>query len=352
MVQRIFLSALVLSLAACGDSEVRVSDGLGPSSDTSKSGTYVQIQGLSAANVDRLVITVSPESTTTSLAYDKNRGTFAGYLVLAAGDHVLNASAYQSRGDAGPGTVVGTGSAPVTVPAGGSAAVSMTIYDTTTATTVNGDIAPIISRFTASKVAVKINESLTVNAQAIDFDGDVISYAWSDDCGGTFANPAAASTTWKKASSGACLLTIKVTAKGLSQSSAVSVAVASLGDGTATVSGMFIGRPTITSLSVYGQHGNGDNFSEHFYRDANWRGLNVWDVKGGTSVSLSMNVDNLYNLTASVSDNCGGTGTSTGNVYANWLPPVADGGVIACKVTASVSNGTFSDQFSIGIEVR
>ncbi len=352
------LSALLFT--ACGEQEVAVDSTLDPTATTTaKGGSYVEVQGLSATQVNRIVVTSSPENTTQTLSYDRAKGAFSGYLVLSAGAHTLNATAY--FGDAG---VAGTGTADVTVPAGGSAAVSMNIYDATAADTSNNDIAPIIRSFTASKVNADVGETIQVAVDAVDLDGDALHYTWADDCGGQFGSTTASATTWSKNTSGACMLKITVASGGqadagthsLYTTKALWVQVAHAADGTASVSGQFVGRPRIDQLTAQVPSADGSYRWFSFYRYAGGP-ANLWEVPGNQVLYLSANITNPANITTTVTDNCGGTGSTTGPdagyTYNTWVSPaVSDGGVVACALTTTVSNGTFEDSFTLGVEVR
>ncbi|HEX8971354.1 hypothetical protein [Oryzihumus sp.] len=72
---------------------------------------------------------------------------------------------------------------------------------------------PVIASLTASAVLVTPGSAVNVAVGATDPDGNAMTYAWSDNCGGSFNPVAAAASTWTAPATvptNACQLSIKV----------------------------------------------------------------------------------------------------------------------------------------------
>ena len=96
---------------------------------------------------------------------------------------------------------------------------------------------PVVQAVTATPTLIAGGQSTSVSAQAIDADGDTLSYAWTSSCAGTFAAPTAASSSFTldpSVTSGDCDLTV-----------AVSDGRGGVTNGTLTV---HVGTPPATSL--------------------------------------------------------------------------------------------------------
>jgi hypothetical protein len=71
--------------------------------------------------------------------------------------------------------------------------------------------APDVTALTASNAQPLPGGAASFAVAASDADGDVLHYAWSDDCGGTFAAPSAATTDWvAPGTEGPCTLRVTV----------------------------------------------------------------------------------------------------------------------------------------------
>lgn len=325
---------------------------------TQEGAADVAVRGLSASSIESMVVTAQPANVSKTLTYNADGGTFGGRLLLPAGDQELTATGY-GYSDAG---VVASGSAAVTIVPNTTTAVTMRIYDQTPQEP-QPDIAPYIRSVTASKSELFVNESITVAVNAVDVDGDALSYAWTSDCAsGTFTHPAAASTTWTSSASASCTLSVRVSSGQSNVSESVTVAVFSAppdggpGEGSAQVDGEYVARPYVSYLSMGGSY---------LYRYYSYSAANFSNATPNTEYSLRANVDfgtRYGTFNAAISVVCDGvaqtvTKTFPGNCEGggscylsySWRTP-ASGAV--CKVTGSAENGALTDSFSAGVFVR
>ena len=286
----------------------------------------VVVRGLSAYQIDRMVITAQPGGVTQPLVYNSSAGTFSGRLVLPAGEYALNVEAFSSSyyppmdggpssdggsydsgysydsgssdggyydydsgypdpypmdsgysydagmppppmdgGSTGGGTLVATGSATVKVVAGTTTAVTLRVYDITPPPP-QGDIAPIIRSVTASTSETTVGRPVMLSVDAVDLDGDTLFYSWSSTCmSGFFSSPFSASTSWSSSAPGACRISVTVSSRSLSVTEAVDVAVFSV---------PVDGGPGEGSVQVNGE----------YIPRPNVNGFDIWG--GGTSVSV------------------------------------------------------------------
>jgi hypothetical protein len=136
-----------------------------------------------------------------------------------------------------------SGSASFSITAGSSTGVTVPLACTSDAgrgsVTANGTLnrCPQLTGFLVAPLATDVGESILAESSVTDADaGDEITYAWTATQG-TFANPAAANTTYKCTSSGDQTLTLTAKDKGncvVSSTVSVScVATAVCGDGNA-----------------------------------------------------------------------------------------------------------------------
>jgi hypothetical protein len=354
------LAAAFAVLVACTSEEGPQQ--LGPQEGAAQ----VSVNGLSASGIQSMVVTAQPANVSKSLAYNADGGTFTGRLVLPVGDQTLTANGYGSDPDAG---VVATGTATVRIEANVTSAVTMRIYDQTPPPP-QPDIAPYILSVTASKADLFVNEAITVAVNAVDVDGDPLSYAWTSDCAsGVFADPSAATTTWRSSTAGSCTLSVRVTGRTpeLSVSESVNVAVYSQppdggpGEGSAQVNGEYVARPTVHSL--YMTCNSGSCSSAFVYRS--YGTANFQPVQAGRQYYVDVNVDfatqyGTFNASMAIEcdgvaqtlqpgpDTCAGQGGYCYRAYL-WTAPSTRQ---ACKITGSAANGSLTDSFSAGVFVQ
>ncbi|QRK09302.1 hypothetical protein JQX13_03900 [Archangium violaceum] len=366
----------------------------------------VMVRGLSAYEIDRMVITAQPANVTQTMEYNADAGVFTGSLLLPAGEQTLTAEGYSysygsdggfsdggssdsgssdggssdggcldagladgGSSDAGPtdggmpgqGTLVATGSATVTIVAGSSTAVTMRIHDITPPRS-QGDIGPLLRSMTASSTTTTVGTPTQLEVDAVDLDGDALSYSWTSNCASsTFSNPFSATTSWSSSVSGVCRLSVTVSSRSLSTTEWLEVSVFSApvdggpGEGSVQVNGEYIPRPQIEGLLV-----ESPRMSTFVHRSTS--NATLRNVSAGVTYTLDMRVEygtRLGTFSGSIVSDCGGTWRSEWNncrgsggycsVAYSWTTPVA--GTI-CKLTLQAANGTLADSFSIGVSVR
>lgn len=110
-------------------------------------------------------------------------------------------------------------SASVTDGKGGQAGISLTIAvfsnDGGVGVSVVFNTWPVVSQVTATPGQVDVGKTSVLDVQAVDGDGDALTYAWSDSgCGGSFSDATAKSPTWTAPASvppsGSCALVVTV----------------------------------------------------------------------------------------------------------------------------------------------
>lgn len=343
-----------LALAGCGQEQ-----GSGAAPATGDGMTSVSVRGLSASQIASLVITAQPANVTKTLSYDSSTGLFTGRLVLPAGTHTLTAEGYGSDPSLG---VVASGSGTVTVTPNTTTTITLRIHDQTSKQGQQ-DIAPIIRSVSATKADLVVNESITVAVDAVDLDGDAMSYTWSSDCAsGSFGDPTAATTTWSSSAAGSCTLQVNVSSRIQNIHESVAVLVYSApgggGEGGAQVNGEYVPRPLVTTLSVSGP----DISYQSLYRDTYGYGgtANFAPVNPGQryDINLNVNFDTTYGtfetgLEASCGtvektyDSCSYGGYCYS--YFTWTAPASGS---ACKLTGFAINDGLRDDFSVGVRVR
>ncbi|RKG58103.1 hypothetical protein D7X30_16610 [Corallococcus sp. AB011P] len=71
---------------------------------------------------------------------------------------------------------------------------------------------PVVSQVSGTKGQVLPGESTTLEVTAADPDGDILTFTWSDDCGGSFNNATVKKPTWKapatQPASGTCTVSV------------------------------------------------------------------------------------------------------------------------------------------------
>jgi hypothetical protein len=421
------LVVMALALAACQPPE-------GEQLQTNEGEAQVVVRGLSAYNIDRMVVTARPANISKTLDFIADAGVFSGRLLLPAGTQTLTAEGYayaygadggSSDGggydagypdgggydagypdgggydagyadggyadgggyDAGPspydggatdagrpvdggssdggpstgGTLVATGSADVVVVAGNSTAVTMRIYDITQPPP-QGDIGPLIRSMKTSRSSLTVGTSALLEVDAVDLDGDPLSYAWTSSCpASTFSSPFAAATSWTSSASGVCKLSVTVTSRSQRVTESLEVTVYSApadggpGEGSVQVNGEYVGRPTIYGLYVYGPGVP----SAYISRTAS--SATLPNAQSGATYTFEFELDygtRFGSFTHNLESDCGGTvtpywGDCSGGGYCSarysWTAPASGS---ACRLTMRVSNGSLTDSFSVGAAVR
>ena len=395
------LSALLAACAPGGGTEENPPEQPGLEGEA-----QVSVKGLSAHEIQSMVVTAHPANISKVLAYSADAGTFTGTLVLPAGTQTLTANGYAyvypgdggtvdggpamdagsstdggspadgggttdggrpadggSTTDAGSSTgltLVATGTATVTIVANTTAAVSMRIYDLTPPRP-QPDIVPIIRSVTASSINPRVNQAISLSVVAVDLDNDPLSYSWTSDCpSGSFSNPNAATTSWASSAPAACTLHVTVSSRGQTVSESVTVVVfadgSDAGTGGAQVNGEYIPRPDIYSLAVYGNSGELPYDPVYRYEPT----ANLPTVRPGQQYTLEFSTNFGTSLGARNMDltvSCGtvvrhqGSCSGATNCYSAYTWTTPDAGT-ACRVTATATNETLTDSFSAGILVK
>ncbi len=330
-----------LFLAACGSAQT-------PTYETpaaAKSGkTLVSVK---AADVTGAGVTVSaqPAGITQALTQDTS-GNFSGALVLPSGSETLTAVVTDANGN-----TIGTGSTSVVVVEGVSSAVALTIAGTPQG---QSSIAPILTAVTVSNLTATAGEAVTVSASATDLQGNAVTYQWTSTCAdGAFADATAATTTWSKASEGACTLTVTATSSAGAASQSLNVAVLSgPGDGAVTITGTFV-QAWIQEIFVSSPAGNAAWIFPSSSADSSMTSAMTAGV--GTSVYLYVS-SNGTGETATLTDSCGGViaNSQAGSYeYVFTWTPASVTTPTACELTTSVLLGSaVLSTYSVGVLVN
>ncbi|HEX8435389.1 hypothetical protein [Archangium sp.] len=386
---------LTLALVACQPPEEE-------QPQSSEGEAQVVVRGLSAYNIDRMVITAQPANVSRTLDYNADAGVFSGRLLLPAGEQTLTAEGYSSSyvpdggstdagwpdggstdagwSDAGwsdggsamdagsmdggatsGGTLVASGSATVTIVAGGSTSVTLRIYDLTPSPS-QGDIGPLIRSVTASGTEVTVGNSISLKVDAVDLDGDALSYSWSSSCPtSTFSSPWSSSTRWSNSSPGVCRISVTVSSRWQSTTESLEVTTFSApvdggpGEGSVQVTGEYVARPSIYSINFSGP--GVPNTS--VYRSGS--SATLPSAQAGMAYTVDMWMDfgtRFGTFEARLHSTCGGTlkkmwdSCASGGYCSatyNWTTPTSG---VACKLTAEALNGHLVDSFAVGVAVR
>jgi hypothetical protein len=319
--------AIALYAIACGNSPT----GLEQRPQRGAIATVVQAATLQGG-ITRVNVTVSPGDVDQDLAYDETARSYTGTLVAPAGSVTVTATAYSGA------TPVGTASATVEVAANATTGVTLKILDSTGAPP-RPDHGPYVRSLVVSKTSVATNEAITVTAVATDPDDDAVSYAWTDDCGGVFADEAAASTSWSRATTGACQLTVTASSKGLEDSATALVTV--LNPTQLEVDLTYVTQPVVTSVTV--ATAGGTCVINRTDSDASCR----IPITAGQSATVSFTVNHGDIETYELTDDCGGKTSGAAGTYT-WTAPTLAG---VCALTAGARHDALSDSFPVAIEV-
>jgi uncharacterized protein DUF4038/collagenase-like protein with putative collagen-binding domain len=175
---------------------------------------------VSTSQVTRVSVTVTPAGMSADLAPGAS-STFTGTFDVQAGvQQTVSATALAGT------TVVATGTGTSTVAKGETAQLAITALDVT-GPAPQPDHSPVITSLSASATTAFVGSQVSLAAAAIDADNDPITFAWSNapaGCG-TFASPSSSSTSWTAGAAGTCVVTMTVTARSLSDSRSVDIAV-------------------------------------------------------------------------------------------------------------------------------
>jgi hypothetical protein len=198
---------------------------------------------------------------------------------------------------------------------------------------------------------IAAGEVAALEVVAIDKERDPISYAWTDDCDGSFTAPDRAATDWTKPTPGECTIAVTVTANGLSDADSFTVAVeAPAGTGGAVVGGRFVPQPVVTEIALAGfaVSRSATDGTLPFSVDpaAQVGGTFAFDLGGAPGA-----------WTAAVLDDCGGTpsdvlATASADGHGagtfSWKAP---GAATVCVLRVELVHETLADGFGIAVPI-
>ena len=202
-------------------------------------------------------------------------------------------------------------------------------------------------------------EPVTLVVNAIDVDGDPLTYSWSDDCpSAQFSTPTSSTTLWSSSISQVCQISIQALSRGLVDAASLTLVVYTDGteQGAASIATSFIPNPVISYLYVRDTGGNTLCTIHRSDPDASCR----VPLARGQPYSLRLAVE--YGTTGgartqSLSDSCGGTTaydktTGTGTMQYVYLNASAPATEAVCRLTAQVTNEGLSDSFPLAVLVK
>lgn len=291
----------------------------------------IDARSLLDAGVTRVTLDAAGQSA--DLDLNPSTGTYDGSLILPIGPQSIVARAFADTDLVGQSNPTA-----VTVETGQVTRVVMRVLD------LRGSAPPLYGPILDSIVfpaTAQATSPVTFAASVVAPAGDPVTYAWSSSCAdASFADPAAASTSWTKAAQGACTITMLATSNGLSVSQSFEIVVFAAGAATGAVgaSASFITAPSVyLSLPLLGCFV--------------WPGNNAscaGSIASPTTTSYEVSVTSWGGSTAgslTVSDNCGGafgaSGTGPDWQFGAWLPPV-DASLCILTITAVNSDGLSS----------
>ncbi|NVJ20676.1 hypothetical protein HUW62_05540 [Myxococcus sp. AM011] len=318
----------------------------------------LSVSGLTAQQLDSLVIRVQPANVSQALSYSATTDTFVGTLVLPVGAQSLTAQGYVDDGAGNP-MLVASGSASVDVIGGARVTVLMRLQDLTPPVP-QPDIAPFI-RSASITGTPRVNELIGLSVSAIDLDGDPLTYQWTSNCPtSVFTQPTSFYTQWGTRDAGPCRLQVTVTARGVTVSQSINVNVAALTTpqtGEVDVEAEYIARPLVTAIHIQGP---GLSARQFLRQDAVTR-LPFVGPNRTFQVEFFVDYGNGHGTrTATLESTCGtvvrGTDTcatspapATCSVQYAWTTPALPSPT--CVVKARATNGTLADSFAIGTMV-
>lgn len=285
----------------------------------------IDARSLLAANITRVTLEAGGQAA--DLTLNLATGTYDGSLILPIGTQSLVAKAF-----AGADLVGASNPIAVTIATGQVTRVELRILDLTgSAPPLYGPLLDSLVHPTTAQAAAPV----ALAAQVIAPAGDPVTYAWSSSCADSaFSAPAAAATSWTKATPGSCTITMSATSNGfsLAQSFPIVVFPAGSSSGAVEVGAAFISTPTLF-LSLPGTGcfvspgSNASCAAPTASPSTTAYELSVTSWGGSTAGTLAL------------SDSCGGHfGTvNSGPDFRSgaWLPPVGAG---LCILTATATS--------------
>ncbi len=283
-------------------------------------------------NATRVHVTISPGPGDADLTQDATNPTkFTGSFTVATGTETITVQAFANVN--GTEQLVGTGSATTTVAKTPPTNVVIKVLD------VSGPIGgpdhgPVITALSTPS-PLQAGDSGVVTVNAIDPDGNPLSYAWSSTCG-TFANPAASSTSFTAgAVTGPCTVTITVTANGKTDTQSATIQILTA-TGTLGITVNYVPQPVISSFSfsttpvtTVSRTGDGTTHATFHWVQP---------------YTVTVTYDSYPTGTFTLTDSCGNTVTNVvfgaSSSTATWTPATNS---TLCNLTATLTRDTFSD---------
>ncbi|MFY2561873.1 hypothetical protein ACN469_30030 [Corallococcus terminator] len=334
------------------------SDGLEESIQPELSGEMrLSVSGLTAQQLDSLVLTVQPANVSQSLSYSATTDTFTGTLVLPVGTQTLTAQGYVDDGAGNP-VLVASGTTSVDVVGGTTVTALLRVQDLTPPVP-QPDIAPFIFGATITGPS-RVNQYTSLSVSARDLDGDVLTYQWTSNCPtSVFTHPTSSYTQWVPRDAGTCRIQVDVTARGVTVSQSITVGVQGLTTpqtGEVEIEAEYITRPLVTAIHIQGTGLSARQFSR---QDAVTR-LPFVGPNRTFQIEFFVDYGNRHGTrTASLDSTCGtvvrGVDTcaaspapATCSVRYTWTTPLPSP---TCLLTARATNGSLTDSFAIGTMV-
>jgi hypothetical protein len=315
------VAALVMSVAGTGCAS---------DPETATASAHVQIavplafQGV----ISRMTVQVDG-SVETDL--DSSAGQFTGLVVVPAGARTFVGRAYDASG-----AKVGE-SQPLqaTITAGVVQGVQLMILDTSSQ--APSTFGPAIVSLTYPETG-EVNQPFALAIQAVDPDGDAVAIQWTTSCAdATFGDATAATTTWTRAVTGGCTISVSASSNGLAVARTFSVVTFPAGSqqGAVKVTGQFVPGPSQPQLNI-GGFPNGAGCSIY---------AGVTDSTCQTPVqagaTLNWNAYAYDAATINLTDNCGGVFSVYYDYgyqkYGYWVAPA---GKTSCIITATSTNSS------------
>jgi hypothetical protein len=310
----------------------------------------VNVEAFTRESISRLHVSVAPAGLERDLAYDAPNNVFAATLTnVAIGQQTVVATAFAQED--GVELEIGSGTAEVEVTEGATASVFIRVYETTDPSPVP-DRGPLVLSLSASKTNPLRGEPVALTAIAIEPDDDPMTYAWSDDCPGEFAEASSAVTTWTPSEAGVCTITVTVSSRGLSDARSVEVVVFEPGpSGAIDMTGEWVGRPEVASVCFPG-------VACVSRTDAN--ASITTPLQGAALLPIEVNgaalteSDSFFRLRF----DCGAAGTSaieSGNIHRGmglgvyyWPSPSEN---CICEIEAEIVHHDLSDTMPIAVRI-
>ena len=332
-----------LQVASCG--------GTNPSAPTSTSLQSEPPPGSLTARVevatlgspaDRVVLEVQSARLTVPLSFDPSTRSFFGATQLGSGLSSVKVTAYSQ------GARVGSINVPVPIVANANSNAFFRIVDSSGGWPLPSSPVAITSLVVAP-TEVRADDVVALSVRAVESASLPVRFAWTDDCGGRFASPVAATTHWWQGSGGVCRIKATATSVRGSDSRSDVVVVHPL-TGTVEVQAAYIPWPLLSAVQVMA--GSGSCALLRIGADASCR----VPILPGEPVTLEVATSTSPGTSLAWTSDCGGVfqwvagAPQSGTVAYTWTaPPVTAPSV--CTLTPSLQVGILSDVFPIAVLV-